>query len=170
MILPLPRFGAFRLSRYRTGAFYWAVATASATVGYTLLDDQALRWIRRADLLPPSAAAQSLLYAAMQAWATTLALGLYVLGTRRERQHLPPVLRASSGQAVAVGIFGYASYILVLGSMAFVQDVTYVAAFRQLGVPLALAVGTVILREPLTAPRATGGALCTIGLLLIGLS
>lgn len=170
VILPLRRFDELRPGRYRSPAFLWAVLTATATVGYTLLDDQALRWIRAESSLNLDTTGQSLLYAAMQAWATTLSLCAYVVFVPRERQSIALVLRQSGRQALAVGIFGYASYILVLASMAFVDDVTYVAAFRQLGVPLALLVGLVILREPLSAPKLVGGALCSVGLLLIAIS
>lgn len=166
-VLPLRHFDAFRLDRYRTPPFVWAVVTAAATAGYTLLDDQALRWLRAESAIPLDTAEQSLLYAAMQAWATTLALGLYVIGARRERAEISEAFRTLRRQALVVGIFGYASYILILAAMAFVDDVTYVAAFRQLGIPLAIFVGMALLREPLSAPRVVGGALCTVGLLLI---
>ena len=69
--------------------------------------------------------------------------------------------------ALCVGIAGYTSYVLILGAMAFVSDVTYVAAFRQLGVPIGVVVGAWGLSESVSSPRWVGTGLCTVGLLMI---
>jgi drug/metabolite transporter (DMT)-like permease len=167
IFLPLDRIGSFRLAAYRTPAFLAALATAAATVGYTLLDDQALRILRHASGLGLGKTEQSLLYASMHSWSTTLLLGTFVLVRPSERAALPRVVTTAGRQALIVGIFGYTSYILILLAMGYVTDVTYVAGFRQLGIPLALAVAALGLRERMTLPRVVGGALCTVGLVLI---
>lgn len=171
IFLPLDSIASLRLSNYRTPAFLAAIGCAGATVGYTLIDDQALRFLRNDPGLGTGLGTGelSLLYASMEAPATTLVLGAFVLARRSERQKLPRVAHSSGRAALTVGILGYGSYILILWSMAYVTDVTYVAGFRQIGVPLSLLAGARILGERITGPRLLGGGLCSFGLLLIGL-
>jgi drug/metabolite transporter (DMT)-like permease len=167
LLVPLDNWYDLRIERFRTPAFRYSVLTAAATAGYTLLDDHALRILRASESLTLGTSSITLLYAALHACATTSMLGLWILLVPRERRTLALVDRRSVVLSVVVGIGGYASYILVLVAMAFVSDVTYVAGFRQLGVPLSLAVGAWALSERISAPRAVGVALCAVGLLMI---
>lgn len=168
-LLPLARFRAVQLSTYFTPSFLLALCTAAATAGYTLTDDLALRWLRASPAVDLGTAGGPLLYAALHAWATTLSLALFIVCAPAERRSIPRVARSQGRRAILVGLASYASYILILAAMGFVNDVTYVAGFRQLGIPLALLIGTVGLRESVSRPRWTGAALCTAGLLLIAL-
>ena len=70
--------------------------------------------------------------------------------------------------ALGVGIGIYLAYGLVLISMAYVSDVSYVVAFRQLSVPLGALVGVWLLRERRSIPKALGVALAFAGVLLVG--
>lgn len=167
LVLPLDRFRELHLDRYRTPAFLAALATALSTTGYTLLDDHALEQLRASLAFDHDTVAASLVYAAMHAWATGCVLALFVVAVPGERRALRDVLTRLRLEALFVGVAGYASYILVLGAMAFVSDVTYVAGFRQLSVPLAAAVGVLWLGDRMSPPRLAGIGLCSLGLLLI---
>ena len=52
--------------------------------------------------------------------------------------------------------------------MAYVTDISYVAGFRQLSIPLGAGLGIVFLKEPCPAAKIAGIAVLFIGLVLIG--
>ncbi len=64
-----------------------------------------------------------------------------------------------------VGI--YLTYTLVLISMSWAKNVSYVVGFRQLSIPIGVMMGVFLLREPLYRPKAFGVVILLIGLVLI---
>ena len=72
--------------------------------------------------------------------------------------------------AAGTGMLITAAYGLVLASMAFVTNVSYIAAFRQLSIPLGAALGFLIQKEPATPPRLVGIGILTCGLTLIAVA
>jgi len=58
------------------------------------------------------------------------------------------------------------SYMLVIASMKFVSNVSYVAGFRQLSIPLGVILGVVVLKEKLYLPRALGCLIIAAGLVI----
>jgi drug/metabolite transporter (DMT)-like permease len=109
-----------------------------------------------------------LLYASLEAWATSLGMGLWLVRKAEHRQAIrdynsPAALR----DAIIMGIGSYASYALVLIAMLYASDVSYVAGFRQLSVPIGAAVGILWLGERLNTGRALGLLAISVGLLLI---
>lgn len=151
----------------------FSVTAALGTMGYTLLDDVGVRWIFESNALASLAQApvrSGLIYAAFQGWATSLGMGLWIARKREHRQSLreytsPAALR----DATTMGVVSYASYALVLISMLYVDDVSYVAGFRQLSVPVGAAVGVVWLGERLDTGKALGLLAMSLGLMLIAL-
>jgi drug/metabolite transporter (DMT)-like permease len=93
---------------------------------------------------------------------------LIVACNSRERRYLNEVLNDYKGAAVITGIGIYLTYGLVLASMNFVTNVSYVAAFRQLSIPLGALFGMVLLKEPRYAPKVIGVVLIFLGLALVG--
>jgi uncharacterized membrane protein len=61
------------------------------------------------------------------------------------------------------------TYGLVLASMTYVTDVSYVAAFRQLSIPIGALFGIVLLKEQCPAPKLLGILIISIGLILVGI-
>ena len=51
--------------------------------------------------------------------------------------------------------------------MQFVDNVSYIQAFRQLSIPLGAAAGIVLLHEKITKPKLAGLILIIIGLILV---
>jgi uncharacterized membrane protein len=94
-----------------------------------------------------------------------LLVPLVVLKT--ERRRLADALRTDTRRAAIVGAGIYFTYSLVLISMAFVTNVSYVVAFRQLSVPLGVTLGVLVLREPRHTPKFVGVALMSLGLFLV---
>jgi len=53
-------------------------------------------------------------------------------------------------------------------SMNYVSNVSYVAAFRQLSIPLGAIFGMAFLKEPRHLPKIVGIAVIFVGLVLVG--
>lgn len=167
LMLPLPGFAALSWRRYLAGGAGLAALAAVGTAGYSLLDDHGLRLLRQAGAPPLGAVPATLLYAPLEFLSSSLWLGLYLLLRREERAALGSVVRGEWRAALQVGLGIAVAYALVLAAMAFVADVSYVVAFRQLSVPLAAAAGVLWLGEAPTAPRVLGVASVTVGLVLV---
>lgn len=149
----------------------FCVLSALGTMAYTLLDDAGVRLIAGSGVLQPlgeSALRSGLLYGALEAWTTTLGIGLALARTREHREEIrahtsPAALR----DATIMGLGTYASYSLVLVAMLYAADVSYVAAFRQLSIPLGAAVGVVWFGEHLDLRKLAGLLAMLGGLVLI---
>ena len=168
LILPMAHFRDFRPTHYFNPSCLLALCAAFGTAGYSMSDDQALRCLREAPRLdlPPLGAA--LTYAGFEAMGAFLWLLLFV-GTRKaSRVELGRLLVAGKGKAAVTGMAIYCAYVLVLVAMAFVKDVSYVVAFRQLSVPLGAGLGVVLLGEPPHPPKFVGVAIAFAGLVLVG--
>jgi uncharacterized membrane protein len=59
------------------------------------------------------------------------------------------------------------TYALVLASMAYVRNVSYVAAFRQLSIPIGAFLGIALQGEPPYRPKLVGVASVTVGLVFV---
>ena len=68
-----------------------------------------------------------------------------------------------------MGVGIYLTYSLVLISMAFVSNVSYVVAFRQISIPLGVMLSVLILQEAAYLPKFVGVAVMFVGLTLVGM-
>ena len=78
-------------------------------------------------------------------------------------------MRTSKKTALLTGIGICGTYALVLISLAFVKNVSYVVAFRQLSIPLGAGLGIMIMGESPCKPKIVGVGIMFIGLLLVGI-
>ena len=69
---------------------------------------------------------------------------------------------------VMTGVVILTTYGLVLASMAYVTNVSYVAAFRQLSIPIGAVLGFTLQQEPRYLPKLMGIGIVTVGLVLVG--
>ena len=170
IVLPLPSF-RLRWRDYGSWVYLMALVAALGTTGYTLLDDAALRRLRESPRLALGDVEATLLYMALQVSATALMLGVVILLTPSERVALVRQVRSRRAlrTALLTGLVIMSAYGLVLAAMAFVDDVSYVAAFRQLSIPLGALLGLTLGGEPAHPPRLAGIGVVTAGLLLVGL-
>jgi len=171
VVLPLPRFRRLRLSDYRGAVYVMAVVAAIGTTGYTLIDDGALT---RLDSLVDEVTSQTrvtLFYVSLQAAATAIGIVLLTVARSMTRHQLKAVARDQSLRRTGMltGVVITATYGLALAAMAYVSDVSYVAAFRQLSIPIGAALGIVLSGEPRHGPKLFGVAVVTAGLVLVGL-
>lgn len=169
IILPLRHWQQFSLHAYRDAVVLMAVVAAIGTTGYTLIDDEALRQLRAALPLPNSQI--TLLFIALQTSSTAVMLGLATLlspterGQLRQMWHNRTLLRTS----LVTGVVIMATYGLVLAAMAYVSNVSYVAAFRQLSIPIGALLGLTLQQEPRYRPKLLGIGIVSIGLVLVGI-
>jgi len=68
-----------------------------------------------------------------------------------------------------MGVGMYLAYVLILFAMLYVSDASYVAAFRQLSIPLGATLGIVLLKEPRYLPKLIGIVAVYGGLVLVGM-
>jgi len=168
LLLPLADFR--RVGGYVTPVTLFALVAALGTTGYTIIDDTALRLLRGTDTVGLDVTQVTLLYIALQTTSATAMLGLGTLVMPPERRRLVTML-GSRSMALSAGVTGVAivaTYGLVLAAMPLVSNVSYVAAFRQLSIPIGAVFGLTLQGESRYRPRILGVAVVTLGLVLVG--
>jgi len=169
IVLPLVEFSDFHFFKYMNLCSMLAVVAAVGVAGYTVADDVALRYLRELPGKPMSPVEGTLVYMVLEGISCSLWQSLFVVVSRRERQRMPEVLKSFKGPAALTGIGIYLTYGIVLVSMNYVSNVSYVAAFRQLSIPLGAIFGMTLLKEPRYRPKIVGIAVIFIGLILAGI-
>jgi len=170
IILPLPYFRRLKLRDYVGAVYLMAIVAAIGTTGYTLLDDAALRQLRGISELSLSTTKTTLLFISLQTVSTAILIGLVTTAKTAERQRLMNLAsnRKDLFSGMLTGIIMVATYGLVLASMAYVRNVSYVAAFRQLSIPIGALLGMTLQREARFRPKIAGIAIIFVGLILVG--
>ena len=169
IILPWKSFGDFNWGDYKNLCCFLALLAAAGIAAYTIADDIALRHLRELPGKPMSPVGGTLLYMVLEGISCSLWQALFVLLSGRERKLMPEVLKSYKGAATLTGIGIYLGWGMVLVSMNFVTNVSYVAAFRQLSIPLGALFGMALLKEPRYPPKLIGIAAIFVGLVLVGL-
>jgi drug/metabolite transporter (DMT)-like permease len=167
-LLPMTHFTDLRIKNYLNLTSLFALLTAFCTAGYTLIDDQALRLLRQMPGMPLNTFAISTLYSLIEALSCSLWLIVLILVNQEERQRLKFFAKNSLGQSFLVGTFIILAYTLVLISMAYVSNVSYVVAFRQLSIIIGALLGVFFLKESSDPPKFTGLVVMFVGLVLVG--
>jgi len=107
-------------------------------------------------------------YSFFEAVTTMFWLTFFVFGQKRGRETVRQVVIRRLGSAVLMGIGIYLTYSLVLVSMSFVTNVSYVVAFRQISIPLGVVFSVLLLKEPAYVPKFVAVIVIFIGLVLVG--
>ena len=108
------------------------------------------------------------MYMVLEGISCSVWQSLFVGVSRRERHSLPEILKSFRGPATLTGIGIYLTYGIVLVSMNYVANISYVAAFRQLSIPLGALLGMALLNEPRYLPKIAGIVTIFAGLILVG--
>lgn len=168
-LIPLQSFSNFSLHRYWSVAVAAALVAAAGTAGYSLTDDFALELIRRGRSV--SLRDNFLLafyYIGLQGVTTVFWQGLSLIPQRKERQlFIRQLTHPASSIVKGAGIL--ITYALVLISMGYVTNVSYVVAFRQLSIPIGLVFGILFLKERTCGPKITAVVLLFAGVVMVGL-
>ena len=168
-LIPLQRFGDMHLRNYMNATCALALLAAVGTSGYSILDDEALRQLRTNARVTIGNTQVTLLYACLEAWAASLWLTIFVAVRQKSRTALRQLLRGNTRNAVLTGGVIRLTYVVVLVSLAFVSNVSYVVGFRQLSIPLGAIAGILVLKEAPHAPRLVGVTIMFIGLMLVAM-
>ncbi len=152
----------------------FAVLAAIGTTGYSVVDDLALRTLRRPQYLGEQLAVVeiALLYLMLQAWSAVIWLACMPRRTKRRRGLRRSV---SNGGPITfltpifIGLLIHGTYGLVLLAMAHATDVSYVVAFRQAGLPIGVLLGILVLRERVGVIRLCATIALTGGLVLVSI-
>jgi drug/metabolite transporter (DMT)-like permease len=169
IFLPLPRFNDIHPRQYRHKWVLFALLTAVCITGYTLLDDQSLRMLRSLPDTPLSNLGWALLFGELEAISISFFFTILLLGSKIERDTLMQSRAPDWKTAAVMGTIIMATYGLVLLSMAYVRNVSYVFAFRQLSIPIGAALGMLVRKESATPPKLAGIVLIVTGLVLAAL-
>jgi len=168
-LIPLHRFGDIHLRNYMNATCGLALLAAIGTSGYSIIDDEALRQLRTNTQLTIGNTQATLLYACLEALSASMWLAIFIAFRRKSRASLREVLQTNRNRAVLTGVAIFLTYALVLISLAFVTNVSYVVGFRQLSIPLGTIAGILVLKEAPNAPKLTGVAIMCVGLILLAI-
>ena len=165
MIMPLCKFSDFRISSYLDRKILFVLMAALGTTAYTIFDSEALRELTKcAPML--SKTAVSCTYYEFRHVAVFLSVGTLTLVLPFARAEVVELRRHGWGAAALAGVFAGLTYFLVLLAMNYVTNVSYVQAFRQLGLVIGMLEGIFILKERCTLTRAVGIVLIVSGLVM----
>ncbi len=170
IVLPMKAFGEFRLSNYTNLCCLLAVLSALGIAGYTVVDDIALRHLRELPGAPLNTVNGTLIYMVLEGIFCSLWQSLFVIFDSGERRSFIEVMYDYKGAAAITGIGIYLTYGLVLISMNYVTNISYVATFRQLSIPLGALFGMVLLKEPRYNSKIVAVAMIFVGLVMVGLN
>jgi drug/metabolite transporter (DMT)-like permease len=168
LLVPLRRFGELQPRSYVNRANALALLAAIGIAGYSMIDDEALRWLRSDPAIEIGVVEVTILYGFAEALSASFFLLPFVALSRAGRAGFREVLRTKKKSATLAGVGIYVTYTIVLVSMAFVKNVSYVIAFRQLSIPFGALLGVLALGEPFHAPKAAGVLTLFAGLVLTG--
>ena len=166
-LIPLRRFRDLHWKNYLNTTCGLALLAAIGTSGYSIVDDEALRQLRTQSTIGNTQT--TLVYACLEALSASTWLFLFVALRRRGRASLKQLLRSRKRHAVLAGFAIYLAYALVLVSLAFADNVSYVVGFRQLSIPLGALLGVGVLRELPHIPKIVGVIVMFIGLIMVAL-
>lgn len=166
LCLPLSHPEARRLSTYLTPAMGFALLAAIGTVGYSLIDKQALGLMQGVGHSGLTAGAVFMVLQALMTltWAIPLVAILPA-----ERRRLPALRQQGLAILVVTGLMMTCTYGLVLMALAITDEVSYIVALRQLSIPVGVLMGVLWLKEPASRAKAVGTLVMLVGLVLVAL-
>jgi drug/metabolite transporter (DMT)-like permease len=166
-ILPMKRFGQWRLKHYLNRCCLMALLAAVGTAGYSIIDDHALRLLRQVGSEAMTKTTAPMIYIALEGMMSSTWLALALLCLPNQRRQLGEVIRTSKASALFMGTMIWATYVLVLAAMAFTTNVSYIVALRQFSILIGVAMAILLLKEPCPRPKALGLAVMLVGLVLV---
>ena len=165
VVMPLNKFSDFRLSNYLDRKIAFVLMAAIGTTAYTIFDSEAQRVM---GMCAPKVSGTmiSLTYYELRHIAVLIPVGTLALALPSGRSDMLALFRSGIGPAVLAGVLSGVTYILVLMAMTRVDNVSYVQAFRQLGLVIGMLEGIFILKERCTLTRIVGIVLIVSGLVM----
>jgi len=169
IVLPMKHFRDLKLKHYLNVCLLFSLFAAIGTAGYSIIDDSALYILRNLKDGSFTFLNSSLVYAVFEGLSCSLWLGMILLFIKKERKIIVNLIQNSKLNSAATGAGIYLTYTIVLISMAFAKNVSYIVGFRQLSIPLGAFFGYLFLKERIYMPKIVGIIVILSGLLLIAL-
>ena len=165
LTMPMQNFRDFKLKNYLSSRMLFILVVACGTTGYTIFDSQAMS-VLRGVYAEASKAVISISYYSTRGVCLSSTLFMLTMLMPEERKRLGTFFREHSWMPLAAGVFASLTYASVLLAMNYVDNVSYVQVFRQLGLIFGLLGGVLVLKEKCSAPKITGTLLIITGLIL----
>ncbi|MBE6390388.1 MAG: hypothetical protein E7043_09525 [Lentisphaerae bacterium] len=167
MSMPLKSFSDFNWRRYLNKSMFFVLVTACGTTGYTIFDKLSQ------DFVNQSVAGENISRIVLSVTyystrgivlsSTLLLLSLIIPG---QRKYYRDIWQNYRFMPVLAGVFASVTYVLVLISMNFVDNVSYVQVFRQTGLIFGVLAGIFFLKEKACVTKFAGVILIIAGLIL----
>ena len=156
--LPALEWGALASlgPRLRSPATMFALLAAFAAACYTVWDKRAVQRVPAFAYIYAYTSITAIAYAAF-------------IWRRYPRAEVAGVWRQHRGAILQVGFFNITSYLLVLVALRTGTS-SYVIALRQLSIAVGVALGAILLRERISAPKRVGVALIVVGCVVVGMA
>ncbi len=174
LLVPMRKFSDLNLDNYLNRTTAFALLAAFSTAGYSLVDDRATSIMR--SLVDPvtgqvlaSSGDIALVYVILQGISASVWMAIFVYFSPSDRERVPGLLRKSLHHCLLTAIMMFGTYALVVASMAYVNNVSYVVAFRQVSIPIGVMMGVFGLGERLYTPKLLGVSITFCGLLAVAL-
>lgn len=165
LLMPLKSFGELKISNYLNWGMLAVIMVALGTTGYTIFDNQAMQ-VMSATHPEIGKGVLSLSYYSIRGVALSTALWSMTLLNPHSRQAVWEIFQRREWSALLAGGCASFTYVLVLIAMLNVTNVSYVQAFRQMGLLLGMAGGVVLFGERITRPKIVGICFILGGLIL----
>lgn len=165
IVLPLASFKADQLKIFFNYSFLFIIGTAIGTVGYSIIDKEALGFLTAGttNFTPVKAA---IFYIVFENLFTLPFLWIYTLLSRRDRITLKKIKKKTLKTSIIAGPVAEITYGIVLLAMQFASNVSYIVAFRQMGIVIGVILGIAVLKEKSTPYKIVGTMLIFCGLVL----
>ena len=165
--VPLKKFSDLNWRNYLQKNMFFVLLAACGTTGYTVFDSLSQQIMKDAVAhLNISKPVLSLSYYSTRGIFLSSTLMLMALSIPRQRKHFAEMWKECKWAPFAAGISASLTYVLVLIAMNYVNNVSFVQVFRQLGMLVGLFAGVVILKEKGSWPKYIGSLLIVTGLIL----
>ena len=161
LILPIQKFSNIRLKDYFNSTMPFVLLGAFGTTGYTIFDSTSCNYLYT---LEKSKILTALGYFGVIEAGILFGTMIVLLFSAKERKNVKNLWKSPS--PYMSGIFSVGAYGLVLIAMGLVTNVSFIQAFRQLSLPIGVALGIFILKEKVTLPKLIGVAMLLTGLIL----
>jgi len=170
LLLPLQTFRDLHATHYFTRSTLFALLASLGITGYSVLDDIALQMLRSSAVITTTNFWTTFIYQTLEYLSGIVWIALFLFIKREKKEVLLNTLRSKFWGTLAVGVVMLASSLLVLLSLAYVNDVSYTVAFRQVSVVIGLIFAVVFIKEPAPWPKVAGTLVVFCGLVLVAVT
>ncbi len=166
LLMPLQKFSDFKFGNYLNRGMFFIIMVACGTTLYTIFDKLSQNVMREAfpEVAKPMI---SMTYYSFRAVTLSIALWIVALSIPSTRAEVAEMWRRRSWLPILAGMCSSLTYLLVLMAMNFVTNVSYVQAFRQVGLLIGMLEGIFILKEKCTVTKIVGIVLILGGLAMM---